>query len=35
MPFERKKFLEEDTVTEALNDALTIYDDNSEEDLVH
>ena len=31
---EAKKFLEEETVTEALHNAPTINDDNSEEDVV-
>ena len=35
MPIETKKFLEEETIIEALNNAPTIYDDNSEEDLLH
>ena len=35
IPIEAKKYLEEETVTEALNNAPTIHDDNSEEeDLV-
>ena len=35
MPIETKKFLEEETIIEALNNVPTIYDDNSEEDLLH
>ena len=34
MPIETKRFFEEETVIEALNNVPTICDDNSEEDLL-